>query len=92
MTMEKERKIKDKFLASLEMPPLAVGDCASIELSGNTCASIEGCRGIVEYSGEKIVLSLGGMSASFCGTGLEIASFDGENALVSGTFYCVEFN
>ena len=90
--MERERKIKDKFLAGLEMPPLAVGDCASIELSGNSCASIEGCRGIVEYCTEKIVLSLGSMSVSFCGLGLEITSFDGENALVSGMFSCIEFN
>ncbi len=90
--MERERKIKDKFLASLEMPPLAVGDCASIELSGNTAASVEGCRGIVEYSTEKIVLSLGSMSVAFGGTGLEITSFDGENALISGSFSCVEFN
>lgn len=90
--MERERKIKDKFLASLEMPPLAVGDCASIELSGNTAASIEGCRGIIEYSTEKIVLSLGSMSIAFCGIGLEIASFDGENALVGGMFSCIEFN
>lgn len=90
--MERERKIKDKFLASLEMPPLAVGDCASIELSGNTCASIEGCRGIIEYGTEKIVLNLGSMSLSFCGLGLEITSFDGENALVSGMFSCIEFN
>ncbi len=90
--MEREKKLKDKFLASLEMPPLAIGDCASIELSGNTCASIEGCRGIIEYSAEKIVLSLGNMSASFCGLGLEICSFDGENALVSGMFSCIEFN
>ena len=90
--MDNDRKIKDKFLASLEMPPLAAGDCASIELSGNTCASIEGCRGILEYGTEKIVLNLGSISASFCGIGLEISSFDGENALVSGNFSVIEFN
>lgn len=90
--MEKDKSLRDKFLANLELPPLAVGDCASIELSGNTCASIEGCRGIVEYSDKKIVLSLGTISASFCGLGLEIASFDGENALVSGMFSCIEFD
>lgn len=90
--MEREKKIKDKFLASLEMPPLAIGDCASIELSGNTAATIEGCRGIIEYGTEKIVLSLGSMSVSFGGIGLEISSFDGENALISGSFSCIEFN
>lgn len=90
--MEREKKIKDKFLASLEMPPLAIGDCASIELSGNTAATIEGCRGIIEYGTEKIVLSLGSMSVSFGGIGLEISSFDGENALISGSFFCIEFN
>ena len=90
--MEREKKIKDKFLASLELPPLAIGDCASIELSGNTAATIEGCRGIIEYGTEKIVLSLGSMSVSFGGIGLEISSFDGENALISGSFSCIEFN
>lgn len=89
--MEKDKKLKDKFLASLEMPPLAVGSCARTELSGNTCASIEGCRGIVEYSEERIVLNLGSISAAFCGSGLEICSFDGENALISGMFSAVEF-
>ena len=90
--MEREKKIKDKFLASLELPPLTIGDCASIELSGNTAATIEGCRGIIEYGTEKIVLSLGSMSVSFGGIGLEISSFDGENALISGSFSCIEFN
>ena len=90
--MEREKKIKDKFLASLELPPLTIGDCASIELSGNTAATIEGCRGIIEYGTEKIVLSLGSMSVSFGGIGLEISSFDGENALISGSFSYIEFN
>lgn len=89
--MDKEKKLKDKFLASLEMPALTVGNCARIELSANTCASIEGCKGIVEYGEDKIVLNLGSVSAAFCGSGLEICSFDGENALVSGMFSSIEF-
>lgn len=90
--MEKEKKIRDKFLASLELPQIAVGNCASIELSGNTGAVIEGCRGVIEYSEEKIVLNTGNTATAFVGIGLEIYSFDGENILLGGTFSSIEFN
>ncbi len=86
-----EKSSKERLLAQLQMPPLALKGCAQIELMGNKSAAVEGCRGILEYSSEKILLSLGSSCLKFTGSQLEIQSFDSESALVSGEIITVEF-
>lgn len=89
--MEIEKRLKNLILNELDIPPLASKSCAHIELFANTSAGIEGCRGIVEYSEDKIVMNLGNVCAKFCGTDLIIRSFDGEAAVICGTFHTIEF-
>ncbi len=86
-----EKKIREKLLSELEMPPLTMKSCARIELSGNRAASIEGCKGIIEYSERQIILNLADSRIRFCGFNLEISAFDSESAAISGQITGLEF-
>lgn len=89
--MDIDKRFKDMVLSELEIPQLTLKSCAHIELFANTQANIEGCKGIVEYTEEKIVLNLGSVCAKFCGKEMTIRSFDGESAVICGTFMTIEF-
>ena len=89
--METDKKLKEKLLASLEIPSLTLKDCPRIELSSNTHAEIEGCKGITEYSDERVSLNLGCIGIIFKGSSLEIRHFNGESVIVSGNIICIEF-
>lgn len=89
--MDTDKRLKEKILAGLEIPPLAEKNCAHIELYANKQACIEGCKGIVEYTDDKIILNIGSVCAKFCGTDLTVSSFDGETAMLSGTFCTIDF-
>lgn len=86
-----DRRIRDKFITGLDLPEPMLKNCPRTELSGNRCAFIEGCKGIVEYSTQAIQLNLGEVSARYCGEKLEITSYDGENILISGVFSQISF-
>lgn len=89
--MDIDKKFKEIIFSELEIPQLAAKSCAHIELYANREAAIEGCKGIVEYGEDKIVLNLGSVCAKFCGSGLQIRAFDGESAALCGTFCAIEF-
>ncbi len=89
--MDSDKRFKNMFFSGLEIPEIVSKSCAHIELFANTQACIEGCRGIVEYSDDKIVLNLGSTCAKFTGNELYIRSFDGEAAVLCGTFCSIEF-
>ena len=86
-----DKKIREKLLAELEMPPLTLKNCARIELSGNCAASNEGCKGIIEYSEKQIMLNLGSSRVRFQGFEMQISAFDSENASISGQITGLEF-
>lgn len=86
-----EKSFREKLAQGLELPEPVLKSCPLIELSGNCCAFIEGCKGIIEYGAENIELNLGSMSVSFSGAELEISSYDGENVLISGSFAAIYF-
>ena len=53
-------------------------------LSGGRQALIEGQRGILEYSGERIVISFGREKLSLMGDGLYLRAMNAEELLVTG--------
>lgn len=66
--------------------------CGYIEIISNTCALVDGCRGVMEYNGELIKLSLGKTAVAFHGTDLTIKSLSMAQAMVEGFIMSVEFS
>ena len=61
-----------------------------LEMTGRECL-VDGLQSIVEYSNEKIVVSLGTQMITFLGDDLRINSFTREGAVVEGNIISMEF-
>lgn len=92
ITKVNRESIKEKFISRSGLPKCAFDGYAQIDLVGNEEAVIDGCKSIIEYSSEKIVLGLGRICIAFCGDGLEMNVFDGEQAVIKGKFLTIEFS
>ena len=62
-----------------------------LELTGNSECIVDGLKGILEYTKEKIKINLGKYCVTFFGDALYINSFSHEGAIVQGTIISVEF-
>lgn len=62
-----------------------------LELTGNSECIVDGLKGIIEYTKEKIKINLGKYFVTFLGDELYINSFSHEGAVVQGTIISVEF-
>ena len=74
----------------LDLPEDVCASCGYIELVSNTCALVDGCRSVLEYSDECIRLNLGKTTVSFVGNSLHIRSLSMEQAMVEGFILRVE--
>lgn len=88
----KKEKLLSQLIQNSGLPKSAFNGYAQIDLTGNEEASIDGCKGIIEYSSEKITLNLGNCCASFCGDSLEMQTFDEERTVIKGKFLSIEFS
>ncbi len=84
--------IKARLIQSSGLPKAAFDGYAQIDLIGNEEAIIDGCKGIIEYSEDKITLNLGKICASFCGDGLSMNAFDCEQTVIRGNFLSIQFS
>lgn len=62
-----------------------------INVISNREASVDGCRGVVDYYDDRIKLSIQGGSVTFFGQGLHITSFTENSAVISGRLQNIEF-
>ena len=62
-----------------------------LELEGRECL-VDGLQSVIEYSSEKIKVSLGSQLITFYGDGLRINSFTREGAVVEGNITSMEFS
>lgn len=62
-----------------------------IELIGTNQCIVDGLKGILQYSTDKIKINLGKNSVSVLGDGLYINSFSNQGAIIEGTIISVEF-
>ncbi len=62
-----------------------------INLCSNREASVDGCRGVVDYYDDRIKLSIQGGAVVFYGQGLHIASFTENSAQIRGKLQNIEF-
>ena len=84
--------LKEKLINRSGLPKPVFDGYAQIDLVGNEEAVIDGCKSILEYSDEKIALDLGKVCIAFCGDGLTMSVFDGEQTVIKGKFLTIEFS
>lgn len=80
-----------KSLKDILMPDLTTVTGSNIELSGNTEAIVEGCKGVLEYDENTIRLNLGKSSVKFTGVDLCLKCMNAENVIIEGYITSVEF-
>lgn len=64
----------------------------NIEITDNTLATIEGSRGVLEYSETIIKINLGSYVAVFCGRGLTLKCISPTALVIQGVFQNIEFS
>ena len=69
-----------------------LGDKPNIEISDNTSATIEGCKGVVEYSTKVIRVNLGKYIVSFVGRNMNLKYISSSSLIVEGFFLNIEFS
>ena len=62
-----------------------------IELNSNYGATVEGCKGIVEYDGSVVKINCGNLLVKFCGDNLSIKALSTDRISVNGTIISLEF-
>ena len=75
----------------LELPAGTLSGTARIELSGNTRAVVEGCKGILEYEDDVIRLNTASGIIRFMGQNLGMNCLNEDSAVVEGKILSVEF-
>lgn len=93
---QKERRQSSTPLAHricerLDLPEDAMRNCNCIEIISNCCATVDGCKSVMEYDSSVIKLDLGKLRVRFLGSGLSIRSLTLEQAVIEGTIIAAEF-
>lgn len=88
----KNKNIAKKFADELQLPENAIHETFSIEFRSNTVVTVEGCMGMVEYSGELISINLGSKIVHFHGADMEISTFFESQAVIKGTVISMDFS
>ncbi len=63
-----------------------------IRICGNNEASVDGCKGVIDYYEDLIKLRIAGGSVTFMGSGLCITAFGESSAVISGNLQNIEFS
>ena len=79
------------FLQRFDLPEDLAENGYHIEIF-NSCAIVDGCKNVVEYSDGVIRLNLGDTNVSFIGNGLSIRCFSCPQITVDGHINSIEFN
>lgn len=90
---EEKSKSKSKVLSeNLQIPQTIGRGTAYIELSGNSEAIIEGCKGVLEYGDDIIHLNIGKNEVRFSGTDLVIKTYFNEQVIIVGNILTIDFS
>lgn len=81
----------EKLAQRFELPGAALANVTHMELSGNTQVTVEGCGGIMEYSGETIRVKTGKMVTKFSGRNLQIRCLSADSLVIEGFVTGIEF-
>lgn len=65
---------------------------ALVQITGNRTAVVDGCDGIVDYDGEKVILRMGRLTARFSGRDLKLKRLTENSAVIEGFLTGVEYS
>ena len=83
---------KEALVESLNLPKDICMGAIRVTLTGSHEAWIENYRGILEYTGELILLQGKTCQVCFEGTGLSIDYYTNEDMKISGCITCVRYH
>ncbi len=75
----------------LDLPGEAAPGVTRVTVTGGRRAFVENHRGLLEYTGETVVVNTAGMLVKIRGTGLEITAMSDLELVVTGSLSGVEF-
>ena len=82
-------KLKKRLLQLVDLPEDAFGG-SHIEIVSDSRVKINGCRRIVDYSSDKVVLSMKEYELTVLGRGLTISSYGETASVITGSIKCVK--
>ena len=85
------KNLRKKLAAIVDFPESALGGCSYIEIESDCSVKINGCREIIDYSGEKVVLSSSEFNILVIGHSLTLMSYGSNTAMIKGEICGVFF-
>ena len=85
------REFPTDLAERLELPGELLPGTGRLTLSGGRRALVEGQRGILEYTAERIVVSFGREKLSLMGDGLRLSAMNAGELLIHGRIRSVEW-
>lgn len=64
---------------------------AVVSITGNRCAVVDGCDGVMDYDEERVILRTGRLTVRISGRGLRLTSLTENSAVIQGTIGAVEY-
>ena len=68
-----------------------IGGAATIELTGNRMAVVDGSDGIIDYNSEEIIVKMGKLTVRFLGHSLKLKKLTENSAVIEGFIKSVEY-
>lgn len=83
--------MKSTLRQRLEIPEMLDYKMPHIQADGNREIIVDGCKGIVEYSQDRIKLNTGALVIGFTGDGIEIKDYSDSQTVISGNIFSIDF-
>lgn len=89
--MKKIREVPLELADRLALPGEILPGSASVCITGGRQALVQGQRGVLEYSAERVVLALKRGKLCINGSSLQLRAMKGEEIIISGRIGTVEW-
>ena len=91
MKMRRQHNHKENIIDTLKLPKDVCMGALRVTLTGNSEVWIENYRGILEYTGERILLQARTCQVCLEGTGLSIDYYTNEDMKISGNIVTLHY-
>lgn len=82
----------EKLARGIDYPIDTLLDIPSVHITGQNAILIEGCKGILFYTDNRITLDMGGFSISIHGTGIELQNLSKIELSIMGRISTVTYD
>lgn len=86
-----EKSPKEQLVDTLKLPKDMLLGASILTMTGNHELWVENYKGIIEYTGESIILQAKTGQISICGCGLVIDYYTNEDMKIIGTIQCIRY-